>query len=87
MRVGSKIRQDAPNSGLQRSNGGADPAGRPELTWRPLAAAFGLAILPLPFTLPSPPIVCAWHQRYDTDPAHTWLRERVRAAFATVLTG
>ncbi|MCY1138276.1 LysR family transcriptional regulator [Actinoplanes sp. Pm04-4] len=58
----------------------------PELTWRPLAEAFGLATVPLPFALPDPPIVCAWHQRYDSDPAHAWLRERVSEAFTTILT-
>ncbi|WP_250034486.1 LysR family transcriptional regulator [Paractinoplanes maris] len=59
----------------------------PELTWRPLAEAFGLVTLPLPFSLPAPPIICGWHQRHDTDPAHTWLRDQVRAAFAGVLGG
>ncbi|MCO8271036.1 LysR family transcriptional regulator [Actinoplanes sp. TRM 88003] len=57
----------------------------PELTWRPLAQAFELVSVPLPVALPTPPIVAAWHQRYDTDPAHSWLRDRVRTAFATVL--
>jgi DNA-binding transcriptional LysR family regulator len=57
----------------------------PELTWQPLIRAFDLVAVPLPFELPPPPIVCCWHQRYDTDPAHIWLRERVRAAFTTVL--
>ena len=58
----------------------------PELTWRPLADAFGLVAAPLPFPLPGPPVICGWHQRYDTDPAHAWLRARVRDAFATILT-
>ena len=31
--------------------------------------------LPLPLELPSAPIYLSWHQRYDTDPAHTWLHE------------
>lgn len=57
----------------------------PELTCRPLIEAFGLIALPPPIALPAAPIVCAWHQRFDTDPAHSWLRERVRSAFAAVL--
>ncbi|GIE61078.1 hypothetical protein Aoc01nite_64800 [Actinoplanes octamycinicus] len=56
------------------------------MTWQPLIRAFGLVAVPLPVKLPAPPIVCCWHQRYDTDPAHIWLRDRVRAAFTTVLT-
>ncbi|WP_433796716.1 LysR family transcriptional regulator [Actinoplanes sp. CA-252034] len=57
----------------------------PDLALRPLADAFGLVTVPLPITLPEPPIVCGWHQRFDTDPAHAWLRTRVRAAFALVM--
>lgn len=57
----------------------------PELTWRPLLAAFGLVTAPLPIPLPTPPINCGWHQRYDTDPAHTWLRDQVREAFREIL--
>ncbi|BCY08489.1 LysR family transcriptional regulator [Actinoplanes sp. L3-i22] len=58
----------------------------PELTCRPMLDAFGLVTVPLPVPLPAAPIVCGWHQRYDTDPAHAWLRDQVRAAFSTVLT-
>ncbi|GIM91776.1 LysR substrate-binding domain-containing protein [Paractinoplanes toevensis] len=57
----------------------------PELTWRPLIEAFDLVTAPLPIPLPSPPINCAWHQRYDTDPAHVWLRDQVRAAVTEVV--
>lgn len=57
----------------------------PELTWRPLADAFGLVTEPLPIALPPPPIICGWHQRYETDPAHAWLRDRVGVAFADAL--
>ncbi|WP_305787222.1 LysR family transcriptional regulator [Symbioplanes lichenis] len=57
----------------------------PEAIWRPLVDAFGLAVSPLPFPAPRPPIVCTWHQRYDSDPAHTWLRAQVRTALATVV--
>jgi DNA-binding transcriptional LysR family regulator len=53
----------------------------PEAACRPLVDAFGLVTVMPPVDLPELPIVCAWHQRYDTDPAHTWLRERVRATF------
>jgi DNA-binding transcriptional LysR family regulator len=59
----------------------------PALALRPLADAFGLVTVPPPIQLPKPPIVCGWHQRFDTDPAHAWLRDRVRAAFTAILTG
>jgi DNA-binding transcriptional LysR family regulator len=28
--------------------------------------------------MPAVPIHLAWHQRYDPDPAHTWLRDQAR---------
>jgi len=52
---------------------------------RPLIAAFGLRTEPLPVPSAPVPIVCAWHQRYDTDPAHAWLRRQVRAAIAAAV--
>ncbi|MFI5843139.1 LysR family transcriptional regulator [Catenuloplanes sp. NPDC051500] len=50
----------------------------PELAWRPLIDAFGLVSVDLPLTLPEPRMICAWHQRYDSDAAHAWLRAQVR---------
>lgn len=52
---------------------------------RPLIDALGLRTEPLPVPAPPVPIVSAWHQRYDTDTAHAWLRGQVRAAIAAVL--
>ncbi|WP_405057809.1 LysR family transcriptional regulator [Kribbella sp. NBC_01505] len=40
---------------------------------------FGLSKLPLPLDVPAIPIRLSWHQRYDGDPGHAWLRERARA--------
>jgi DNA-binding transcriptional LysR family regulator len=57
----------------------------PEAVCRPLIEALGLAVEALPFSLPEAPIVCVWHQRYDTDTAHAWLREQVRGAVTAVL--
>ncbi|MFV6029164.1 LysR family transcriptional regulator [Streptomyces sp. NPDC056264] len=54
----------------------------PEITTRTTAAGLGLAVLPLPLELPSAPVYLSWHQRHDTDHAHTWLRELARAALA-----
>ncbi|MCX4234860.1 LysR family transcriptional regulator [Streptomyces ortus] len=47
---------------------------------RPLIEAFGLVARPLPIESPAVTIHCNWHQRYDSDPAHAWLREQVRAS-------
>ncbi|MFF6835681.1 LysR family transcriptional regulator [Streptomyces sp. NPDC012438] len=54
----------------------------PEATTRSAAATLGLVVSPLPFELPSAPVYLSWHQRYDTDHAHTWLRERARTVLA-----
>ncbi|MET8629065.1 LysR family transcriptional regulator [Kitasatospora sp. NPDC004669] len=55
----------------------------PEITTRTAAADLGLAVLPLPLELPSAPVYLSWHQRYDTDHAHAWLRALARTALAT----
>lgn len=54
----------------------------PESTTRSVATALGLALLPLPFELPPAAVYLSWHQRYDTDPAHVWLRDLARTALA-----
>ncbi|KOU00348.1 LysR family transcriptional regulator [Streptomyces rimosus subsp. pseudoverticillatus] len=54
----------------------------PESTTRATATALGLTLLPLPFELPSAAVYLSWHQRYDTDPAHIWLRDLARSALA-----
>ncbi|GGQ06793.1 MULTISPECIES: LysR family transcriptional regulator [Streptomyces] len=54
----------------------------PEATTRSLAAGLGLVVLPLPLELPSAPVYLSWHQRYDTDTAHAWLRGLARDALA-----
>jgi DNA-binding transcriptional LysR family regulator len=52
---------------------------------RPLIDAFGLVARPLPVEFAAAPIICAWHQRNDSDLAHVWLREQVRAALAEIV--
>ncbi|MET9231688.1 LysR family transcriptional regulator [Lentzea sp. NPDC003310] len=54
---------------------------------RPLVEAFGLVTWPLPVPSPEAPINCNWHQRYDSDLAHAWLREQVRETLTEVLGG
>ncbi|MDQ0578729.1 LysR family transcriptional regulator [Streptomyces rishiriensis] len=51
---------------------------------RPLIEAFGLLARPLPIESPVATINCNWHQRYDSDPAHAWLREQVRASIEEI---
>ncbi|WP_328323498.1 LysR family transcriptional regulator [Kribbella sp. NBC_00382] len=50
----------------------------PELTAS--TAAEDLALLPLPLDTPPAAVYLSWHQRYDTDRAHTWLRDLARSA-------
>jgi DNA-binding transcriptional LysR family regulator len=59
----------------------------PRLMCRPTLDVLGLGTKPLPAGLDLTPIPVniAWHQRYDNDPAHAWLREHVRAAIEAVL--
>jgi DNA-binding transcriptional LysR family regulator len=50
-------------------------------------ADLGLVATELPLDLPGSPVVLSWHSRYDTDPAHEWLRGHCRTALAQVLAG
>ncbi|MFJ9564570.1 LysR family transcriptional regulator [Streptomyces fuscichromogenes] len=57
-----------------------------EQVCRPAWTGLGLRARPLPFDLPPVPVIVAWHHRYDSDPAHTWLRTELMTALRTVLT-
>jgi DNA-binding transcriptional LysR family regulator len=50
----------------------------------PLVETFALITRPLPVEYPTVQINCNWHQRYDSDAAHAWLRGLVRASFAEI---
>ncbi len=50
----------------------------PEHMCRPTIVALGLRTLPIPLELLPVPVIQAWHQRYDSDKAHAWLRGQVR---------
>ncbi|GAA2649403.1 MULTISPECIES: LysR family transcriptional regulator [Streptomyces] len=52
----------------------------PETATRSAVTDLGLDALPLPFELPAAPVYLSWHQRYETDNAHTWLRGLAREA-------
>ncbi|MFJ1959059.1 LysR family transcriptional regulator [Streptomyces microflavus] len=52
----------------------------PELVSRPFLADLGLCTQPLPLSVPGLPIYIAWHQRYDDDSAHAWLRRQASTA-------
>lgn len=52
----------------------------PEDISRPTLAELRLRSLPIPLDLSPVAINLAWHQRYDDDLAHAWLRAQVREA-------
>ncbi|MER5726865.1 LysR family transcriptional regulator [Streptomyces sp. NPDC002138] len=58
----------------------------PDAVTRAAREQLGLVTLPLPLPLPDVPLYLLWHQRYDEDRAHAWLRdlatETVRGLFA-----
>ena len=47
--------------------------------------AFELISEPVPLELPAPQVISVWHQRSESDAAHAWLRERVRATTEALL--
>lgn len=51
------------------------------LTTEAAARSFGLRPFTVPLRLPPIPIGMAWHPRNDADPAHRWLRSRIRSTF------
>ncbi|WP_230419820.1 LysR family transcriptional regulator [Catenulispora pinistramenti] len=55
----------------------------PESTTRRPVADLGLLALALPLDLRPAPVFLSWHQRYDTDRAHAWLRELARTALSS----
>lgn len=48
-------------------------------------ADLDLIARPLPLDVPGVPAVVSWHRRYDSDPAHRWLRSRVREVLRQAL--
>ncbi|MFI6037911.1 LysR substrate-binding domain-containing protein [Streptomyces sp. NPDC051315] len=58
----------------------------PDAATRAARERLGLITLPLPLQMPAIALYLLWHQRYDADRAHTWLRdlatEAVRTLFA-----
>ncbi|WP_327696673.1 LysR family transcriptional regulator [Streptomyces sp. NBC_00459] len=58
----------------------------PDAATRAARDQLGLITVPLPLQMPAIPLYLLWHQRYDDDRAHAWLRdlatETVQALFA-----
>jgi DNA-binding transcriptional LysR family regulator len=52
----------------------------PERVSTPFLAEYELRLVPLPLETPLLPVVLTWHQRYEGDRGHRWLRSKVRAA-------
>ncbi|MEV4923766.1 LysR family transcriptional regulator [Streptomyces roseoverticillatus] len=58
----------------------------PDAATRSARHQLGLITLPLPLDLPEVPLHLLWHQRYDNDPAHAWLRETATRTLRTLFT-
>lgn len=59
----------------------------PATAARHYAAAYGLALSPLPLPSPRFEVAMIWHARTATDPAHTWFRDVVSTAVAELRDG
>ena len=53
----------------------------PERLGRLLSEGKNMKLLPLPFSLPTFTVTQNWHERYNLDPAHQWLRGVVAGLF------
>ncbi|NUP21756.1 MAG: LysR family transcriptional regulator [Streptomyces sp.] len=58
----------------------------PDAATRSTRDQLGLTTLALPLDLPDVPLCLLWHQRYDNDPAHTWLRETATRTLRSLFT-
>jgi DNA-binding transcriptional LysR family regulator len=56
----------------------------PQFIAQPMVIALGLRTRPIPLELQSVPVIQAWHQRYDGDRAHVWLRGLVKTMLQAV---
>ncbi len=54
-------------------------AGTASYVVAPLEGPMGLRRIAVPVALPPVDISHAWHPRFDADPTHRWLRQKVRA--------
>ncbi len=52
---------------------------------QPMVSALRLQTVPIPLGLPPISVVVSWHQRYELDSAHAWLRNEVREALETAV--
>ena len=51
----------------------------PQLYARQICQHYPLTILPMPLPLDTLSYILAWHQRFDEDPGHQWLRRHIHA--------
>ncbi len=67
----------APRSSSRGVPTSSSPRPRPRPARPPRTSAWSSSP---PLDLPPAPVYLSWHQRYDTDPAHIWLRTLARTA-------
>lgn len=56
----------------------------PQFISRAVVLAMGLCTRPIPLELQLVPVIQAWHQRFDGDKAHIWLRGLVRGILQSI---
>ncbi|MGW0122791.1 LysR family transcriptional regulator [Streptomyces sp. NPDC003327] len=76
----------ATDTALQLARDADIVATLPDAVTRSARHHLGLTALPLPFDLPPVPLYLLWHQRYDNDPAHTWLLNLATQTLQTLFT-
>jgi DNA-binding transcriptional LysR family regulator len=79
--ISRKVRMTVPNlPSMLRVVSESDLLGS---TWRQVALrsvreVSGLRIYPMPFEMPPVPIYMVWHESFDNDAGHSWLRDVLR---------
>jgi DNA-binding transcriptional LysR family regulator len=79
--ISRKVRMTVPNlPSMLRVVAESDLLGS---TWRQVALrsvreVHGLRIYPIPFEIPPVPVYMVWHESFDQDAGHSWLRDALR---------
>jgi DNA-binding transcriptional LysR family regulator len=85
--ISRKVRMTVPNlPSMLRVVSDSDLLGS---TWRQVAVrsmrdVSGLRMYPMPFEMPPVPIYMVWHESFDNDAGHSWLRDVLRDVYRSL---